>query len=88
MNTDADALRRTLFRLVVEAGEDVFTEQDLTPDTSLRSLGYSSLSYMRLIDAIENEFGVWIDPSLEAEGLDTVAGLATVVRASRGDGGV
>lgn len=88
MSTDTDALRRTLARLVVEAGDDAFTERDLTPDASLRALGYSSLSYMRLIDAIENELGVWLDPSLETDGLDTLAGLAAVVRASRGDGGV
>jgi acyl carrier protein len=76
-----------LIRLVVEAGDDAFAEGDLNPGTSLRTLGYSSLSYMRLIDAIENELGVYLDPELETESLDTVAGIATAVHESRGDGG-
>ena len=46
---------------------------------SLINAGISSLAYLRLIDAIENEFGVYVDLEDETAWLDTVADIADYV---------
>ena len=49
---------------------------------SLRDVGYSSLSYMRLIDSIENEVGVYLDPEAAIEHYETIDSVTALVLAS------
>ncbi|GAA4032379.1 hypothetical protein GCM10022247_66760 [Allokutzneria multivorans] len=66
-------LRDHLTRLVVESSGGAVSRAELdAAGGSLTALGYSSLAYMRLIDAIENELGVYVDPDADPHVLSTV----------------
>jgi acyl carrier protein len=81
MNT---ALHDQVMSLVVRSGDGNFAEKDLAAvGGSLKELGYSSLSFMRLIDAIENELGVYIDPDAAVNRFETVTGIAELIRESQ-----
>ncbi|MET9628341.1 hypothetical protein ABZX92_12835 [Lentzea sp. NPDC006480] len=71
------ALRDRLAQLISEASDGTVTVQEvLAHENELSALGIPSLSQLRAIDAIENEFGVALD--LEAEDtsyLDSIKGL-------------
>jgi acyl carrier protein len=83
MHTDSTTLRAELLRLIVSSGDGAIGETDVTAaDGSLRALNYSSLSYMRLIDAIENELGVYVDPEADPERFATIDSLVDLVRES------
>ncbi|MGW4112426.1 phosphopantetheine-binding protein [Actinosynnema sp. NPDC004786] len=83
MHPDSTTLRADLVRLIVSSGDGVIAEDDLArADGSLRALNYSSLSYMRLIDAIENELGVYVDPEADPERFATVDSLVDLIRES------
>jgi acyl carrier protein len=72
--------RAQLGRLIVESGDGNLGPEDLRrTGGSLRNLGYSSLSYMRLIDAIENEIGVFIDPEADLERFGSVESILEMV---------
>ncbi|HTI24014.1 MAG TPA: hypothetical protein VL652_23655 [Kutzneria sp.] len=74
-------VREQIVKLVVAAGEEV-TEQDLdAAGGSLSAVNFTSLSYIRLIDAIENELGVYLEA--EPGQLATVDDIAALVRAAR-----
>ncbi|WP_410667819.1 hypothetical protein [Amycolatopsis sp. cmx-4-68] len=78
---DTDALQARLVALVVESGDGNFSEQDLAAaNGSLRTLNYSSLSYMRLIDAIENELGVYLDPEADNALFENIESLTALIR--------
>ncbi len=78
---DTNALRAKLIALAVESGDGNFSEQDVTAaQGSLRSLNYSSLSYMRLIDAVENELGVYLDPEADNALFENIESLTELVR--------
>jgi acyl carrier protein len=80
---DRSALRAQLVRLIVAAGDGTVTESDLVQaGGSLRALNYTSLSFMRLIDAIENELGVYVDPEADPERFATIDTLADLVHES------
>ena len=82
-------LRAQLVRLIVESGDGNLAPEDLArTGGSLRDLGYSSLSYMRLIDAIENELGVFIDPAVEIEQLASLENILGMVAEGLEDTGV
>lgn len=84
MDAEYRALRGELVRLVVAAGEDNFTAEELAAaDGSLTDLGYTSLAYMRLIDAIENELGVYLDPEADAQHFESVDSIARLVQLAR-----
>lgn len=73
-------LRQRLAELVAAATEgDVGPAEVLAGGRSLRALGVGSLAFLRLVDAIEAEFGVELD--LDAPGLETLDGLAGRVAA-------
>jgi acyl carrier protein len=82
-------LREQLIRLIVESGDGGIGPQDLAATGgSLSDLGYSSISYMRLIDAIENDLGVYIDPEADIKLFATVDSiLGLVVEGLAGSGG-
>ena len=76
-----DALRARLVTLVIESGDGNITEADIADaNGALRGLNYSSLSYMRLIDAIENDLGVYIDPEAGNELFESLDTLTPLVR--------
>ncbi|WP_066937567.1 acyl carrier protein [Microtetraspora fusca] len=68
-------LRERLAELVSRAsGGELAAADVLASDRSLPALGVTSLVYLRLIDAIEVEFGCDVD--LDGPFLDTLDGLA------------
>ncbi|MCC5581183.1 MULTISPECIES: acyl carrier protein [Microtetraspora] len=68
-------LRERLAELVSQASDGELAVADiLAADSGLPALGVTSLTYLRLIDAIESEFGCDID--LDGPFLDTLDGLA------------
>jgi acyl carrier protein len=82
MSTRSDDLRAHLVRLIIESGEGNLGPADLAKSGgSLRTLNYSSLAYMRLIDAIENELGVCIDPEADIELFASVESILGLVAA-------
>jgi len=85
--TTSTELRSTIVRIVLESGEGEITESDLAAaDWSLTAVGYTSLSYIRMIDAVENELGVYLDPEAETERFATIDGIIGLVVESSGDG--
>jgi acyl carrier protein len=75
-----DDLHQRLAELVATAASDA----QLTPGVvltapSLVLLGVNSLSTLRIIDAVEREFGIVLDLDGDADFLDSVAGIATHV---------
>lgn len=66
-------LRERVATLVAQASEGALTTDEvLGADCSLPVLGLTSLGYIRLIDAIEDEFAI----DIESDGdLDTLDGL-------------
>lgn len=82
-------LRAQLVRIIVDSSDGNLSVGELDAARgSLRALGYSSLSYIRLIDGIENELGVYIDPDADIELFTTVDSILGLVVESRdGSGG-
>ncbi|NUR87030.1 MAG: acyl carrier protein [Nonomuraea sp.] len=68
------AIKERLAQLVAESSDGAITaDQALASTTALSYLGLSSLSRMRLVDAVEDEFDVEID--LDGDGWDLVDDL-------------
>ncbi len=85
-NADHKALRQRLLDFAVAAGDGTVTTADLAATNgSLTDAGYSSLSYMRLIDMIENELGVYLDPDADDEAFQSIDSITQLVLTS-GDG--
>ncbi|MEV1240497.1 acyl carrier protein [Nonomuraea sp. NPDC050022] len=69
MQTDGD-LRGRLADMVAEATDGAVEAADvLAGETRLADLGVTSLGYLRLIDAVEAEFGIELDMT-SADSLD------------------
>jgi acyl carrier protein len=82
MNANDDEVLARVARLVEEATEGVVSsEVAYVTDTRFLELGMSSLSYLRLIDAVENEFGVYVDLEDDTASLITAKGIAAYVEA-------
>ncbi|WEV23851.1 phosphopantetheine-binding protein [Streptomyces sp. 71268] len=80
---DSNALRTKILDLAIAAGDGSVTADELaSANYSLREVGYSSLSYMRLIDSIENEVGVYLDPEAATEHYETIDSVTALVVAS------
>jgi acyl carrier protein len=81
-----DGLVERLARLVAAVSDgEVTAAAALAAEAPLPALGFTSLSQLRLVDAVEREFRVTID--LSAEGLaalDDVHALAAAISASAG----
>ncbi|MEU3830768.1 hypothetical protein GT045_24050 [Streptomyces sp. SID486] len=79
---DSSALRSKILDLAIAAGDGSVTAADFAAaNYSLRDVGYSSLSYMRLIDSIENEVGVYLDPEAAIEHYETIDSVTALVLA-------
>lgn len=75
-----DDLRTHLVRIVLASAEGDLTEETLaSAGWSLPEVSYSSLAYIRMIDAVENELGVYLDPEEESERFETIDSLVDLV---------
>jgi acyl carrier protein len=75
-------LKARIAHLVQEASEGaVSSEQALDETSNLTDKGFSSLSFLRLIDSIENELGVYVDLESDTTFMQTVDGISGYVSA-------
>lgn len=68
-------LQRTAELVAAVSEGAVSKETALSGSSTLTELGLTSLAYLRLIDALENEFGVYIDLEEDTSFLGSVEGL-------------
>jgi acyl carrier protein len=84
---DGAALRRRLADMVAEASDgEIGAEEVLRAGVSFTALGVTSLTILRLIDAIEEEFGVEMDLGGDVaflDGLDPLARHILEISAAR-----
>ncbi|MFD9500490.1 acyl carrier protein [Streptomyces sp. NPDC060035] len=85
------ALRSRVVALVSEATDGEVTEAEiLVPGGSLTALGVTSLAFLRLIDSVEDEWGVCLDldgPFRFLDDLDALVGhLAELGADADGEG--
>jgi len=71
---------RRVVPLVEAAAEGFLAGHEIPPDVSLRALGLGSMGFLRLIDALEAEFGIELDIA-ELSAQDTVIAIAGLVDA-------
>jgi acyl carrier protein len=84
--TTPDDLRARIIRIVLSSAEGDLAEGDLAATGGyLPGVSYSSLSYLRMIDRIENEFGVYLDPEEENERFQTIDSLVELVSQQLGE---
>lgn len=87
MSETTTELRRELAGMIASASDgEVRAEDALTGRHSLSALGLSSLARIRLIDAIEDTFGVDVDLSRDLstfESVDTLAAHVATLLAAR-----
>jgi acyl carrier protein len=70
-------LRHRIAAMIEQAtGGQVEAAAALQPTASLTALGVDSLSHLRLIDAIEGEYGIETELSPDGRRLDTVDAIA------------
>lgn len=81
----SSTLTQMIARLVARASAgSISEEQAAAPHTNLTEQGLSSLDYLKLIDAIEIELGVYIDlEGGDIAFLTSVEGIAEYVRLQR-----
>ncbi len=81
MTATHDTLRSRIVRIVLDSVEGDLTETELSgADWSLPNVGYSSLSYIRMIDTVENELGVFLDPEEDGERIVSVDDIVRLVQ--------
>jgi acyl carrier protein len=74
--TGEAALRQRLAELVAVACDSEVGVEEILGADSLVLLGITSLTSLRIIDAVEAEFGVVLDLEQDPTFLDSVGGLA------------
>jgi acyl carrier protein len=80
----SSTLTQTIAQMVTRASSgSISEEQACAPDTNLTEQGLSSLDYLRLIDAIEIELGVYIDLEGDIAFMTSVQGIADYVLTQR-----
>ncbi len=80
----SSTLTQTIARMVTRASSgSISEEQAAAPGTNLTEQGLSSLDYLKLIDAIEIELGVYIDLEGDVAFMTSVNGIADYVRTQR-----
>ncbi|WP_405140786.1 phosphopantetheine-binding protein [Sphaerisporangium sp. NBC_01403] len=86
-DSDAAAMRRRVAGMVAVASDgEISVEEVLRSGGSFTALGVTSLTTLRLLDAIEEELGVEIDLGGDVDfldGLDSLAGHILGVLAAR-----
>jgi acyl carrier protein len=80
----SSTLTQAIAQLVTRASSGAISEEQAArPDTNLTEQGLSSLSYLKLIDAIEIELGVYIDLEGDITFMTSVNGIAEYVTTQR-----
>ena len=68
--------------LVEQASDGLISATEaLKPDTDLQERGLTSLAFLQLVDAVENELGVYVDLEQDIQFMRTVAGITRYVEA-------
>lgn len=85
MTAEAERIRRMLADMIAEASDgEVSAEQALAGGHSLAALGLTSLAQIRLIDAIEDTFGVDLGTDMPSfDRFDTLASHLAGLMAAR-----
>lgn len=86
MSTTSSTTLSERIAAVVEtvSGGTIPAEKAVAPSVDLGDHGLTSLGFLQLIDAVENEFGVYVDLEGGTEFLRTVEGIAGYVAAQGG----
>ncbi|MGW1991697.1 phosphopantetheine-binding protein [Embleya sp. NPDC001921] len=72
----AGALRERVAALIAEVSDgEVSAREVLDNDGSLTAVGVSSLTFLRLIDALEGEFDVFFDLDADLDFVEDLDGL-------------
>ena len=80
----SSTLTETIARLVTRASSgSISPEEAVRSDINLTEQGLSSLSYLKLIDSIETELGVYIDLEGDIAFMTSVNGIAEYVSTQR-----
>lgn len=80
MSAGPQQIREGVIRLIISSHEGDISVSDIEAHGGvLEAVNYTSLSYIRLLDAIENEFGAYLDADEGAEALGTVEGIVAAV---------
>ncbi|MGW4648514.1 hypothetical protein [Kitasatospora sp. NPDC004289] len=80
MPVSSNQIRPRIVRIVLGAAEGDLTEQALAAaNWSLPAVSYSSLAYIRMIDTVENELGVYLDPEEDSERFETIDSIVDLV---------
>ncbi|MFF0645193.1 hypothetical protein [Streptomyces tendae] len=85
MSAGPQQIREGVIRLIISSHEGDISVSDIEAQGGvLEAVNYTSLSYIRLLDAIENEFGAYLDADEGAEALGTVDGIVAAVLSELG----
>jgi acyl carrier protein len=75
------SLELDVARLVEDASDGVISrELALDESSNLLEKGFSSLSFLQLVDTLETEYGVYIDLEQDTTFLGRVSGIVTFLR--------
>lgn len=80
MPLDPQQVSEKVTTIILSSAEGTLDRDELkATGGSLASVGYSSLAYIRMLDMVENELGVYLDPELDSAQLETVDGIVSLV---------
>ncbi|WP_405425944.1 phosphopantetheine-binding protein [Micromonospora sp. NBC_00617] len=79
-----DILHDRVAELIAAASNGTVTTQQASDTSSnLLEKGFTSLSFLQLIDAVENEFGLYIDLEEDTTFLGSVDGIVGFIHAQQ-----
>lgn len=80
MAINPQQVRDQVTTIITSSAEGTLRREELdTAGGSLASVGFSSLAYIRMLDMVENELGVYLDPETDSDRLNTVDGIVSLV---------
>lgn len=80
---DRDVAKRVAELVAVVSDGHISAVDALVPGRSLGDLGLTSIGYLRLIDAVEDEYNILIDVDELGEGMFSVQGLTDFILSDR-----
>ncbi len=81
-DTANTGIENVIAGLVEHASDGLISASEaLKPETDLQEQGLTSLAFLQLVDAIENELGVYVDLEEDIQFMRTVAGITRYVEA-------
>ena len=76
------SLESVIAGLVEHASDGLISAAEaMQPHTDLQERGLTSMAFLQLVDAIENELGVYVDLEEDIQFMRTVAGISRYVEA-------